>query len=375
MLFPQKTGKLTIPSITYEGVVAQQNHNIDPIDAFFNGTSGIVELKKKITTPPITINVKPLPDKPEGFSGAVGKFTITSTLNSQQVLTNDAITLKVTIQGTGNMKLIETPTVQFPTDFETYDAKVTDNFSLTKNGLTGTKTFEYLAVPRNPGNFTIPTVKFIYFDTESRSYKTVTTGPYLVNVKKGKGNATQAVSDFSKQDVMELNKDIRYIKQGEVSTHRQDGKNGVFSLNYLLWYIIPLLLFIISIILGQRLMSANTTNNKEKRANKVAHKRLRLAKNLLEQKKQNEFYDEVLHALYGYITAKLNIPQEHLNKDNVEGELNSRSVQPEIISSFLATLNNCEFARYAPGNPEATMESVYESAISLISKIEDSIKK
>lgn len=376
VLFPQKTGKLTIPSITYEGVVAQPNRNLDPIDAFFNGAGGMVELKKKITTPALTINVKPLPEKPADFSGAVGTFSIGSSINADKVLTNDALTLKVTVKGTGNMKLIATPTVQFPADFETYDAKVDDNFSLSRNGLTGSKSFEFLAVPRHAGTYTIPPVRFTYFDTDARAYRTLTTEAYTVEVAKGAGNATNAISDFTKQDVKELNKDIRYIKLGDVPT-RTANASSLTTLPYTLAYIVPLLLFIAAIVAGRRWQSsdADAGSVRMRRANKVAHRRLRQAAALLKQKQQNAFYDEVLKALYGYATNKLNIPQEHLNKDNVETEFGSRGVQPDIIAQFIQTLNDCEFARYAPGNPEATMESIYEKAVSVISQIEDTIKK
>ena len=148
LLFPQKSGNLTIPSITYEGVVVTRNRIIDPIEAFFNGQSGYMEVKKKITTPALTIHVSPLPTKPADFSGAVGKFTATSSISTKEVDANDAVTLKVSVKGSGNMKLIATPEVNFPKDFETYDAKVNDNFQLTRTGLAGTKDFEYLFVPR-----------------------------------------------------------------------------------------------------------------------------------------------------------------------------------------------------------------------------------
>lgn len=172
VLFPQQTGKLEIPSITFDGVVAQQTISDDPFDAFFNG-GGYVEVKKKITTPKVVINVQPLPAKPAGFSGAVGEFKLASSINATDVKTNDAVTIKLTLSGTGNMKLIGTPEVKFPQDFEIYDPKVTDDYKLTNSGLTGTKTFEYLAIPRHAGNFTIPAIEFTYFDLKSNSYKTL----------------------------------------------------------------------------------------------------------------------------------------------------------------------------------------------------------
>ncbi len=378
VLFPQKTGKLTIPSVTFEGVVVQPNRSLDPIDAFFNGASGMLELKKKIVTPALNIFVQPLPAKPEGYSSAVGKFSLSSSINSKEVKTNDAITIKVNVNGTGNMKLISTPEIAFPKDFETYDAKVTDNFDLTRSGLSGTKTFEYLAVPRHAGTYTIPAAKFVYFDTDSKSYKTLTTEPYTVKVIKGKGNSAQAVSDFTngKEDIEELNQDIRFIKTNHV-TPRKQNYDFFTTWKYALCYVIPLILFLLIVILGRKRINAlsDIAATRGRKANKIAQKRLKLADSLMKEKKQNEFYDEVLKTLYGYIADKLNLHQENLNKDNVQQKLSAKNVPQEIIDQFIGTLNDCEFARYAPGDSDTNMGNIYEKAISIISKIEDNIKK
>lgn len=375
VLFPQKTGKLTIPSINYDAVVRFESLTLDPFDAMMNGFNGVEERKKQIQTPELTINVSPLPAKPADFSGAVGKFNIQSSINEQEVLTGDAVKLKLDITGSGNLKLITAPKVNFPHSFETYTPKENDDYKLGNNNLEGTKTIEYLAVPRNPGTFTIPSISFTYFDPDARSYKTLKTEPYTIEVKKGKGNAAQDIADFSKQDVEELNQDIRYIKQGEVHLN-DDSATTLFSLSYLLWYLVPLAVFFILFTLLRRQHQGNTNVGamKEKKANKVARKRLKLAAALLQQKRQNEFYDEVLKALYGYTTDKLHMPQVQLSKDNVEAELSSRGVPAELISAFIAVINDCEFARYAPGNPEDTMENVFEKAVSLISQIEKELK-
>ena len=379
VLFPQKSGKLTIPSVTYEGTVVQPNRNIDPIDAFFNGASGMIELKKKIATPTLTINVKPLPAKPAGFTGAVGTFSISSSLSPLDVKTNDAVTMKITVNGTGNMKLIGTPEVAFPKDFETYDAKVTDNFSKSSSGLTGTKTFEYLAVPRHAGKYTIPATQFTYFDTQSHTYKTIETQAYTLNVEKGSGSASSEVSDYSsnQQDVKTLGSDIRYIKTRDVALSKDDEHDGLFSWRYLLCYAVPLLLFLIVAFIGRKQIqdSANLAVVRGKKANKVASRRLKRAASLMKEHKQNDFYDEVLKALYGYTADRLNIPQERLNKDNVQQELLEKGVAQDITDQYLSVLNDCEFARYAPGDPDANMEDIYGKAVSLISKIEDNIKK
>ncbi len=376
LLFPQKSGKLTIPSITYEGVVITRNRNLDPIEAFFNGQSGYSEVKRKITTPTLTINVSPLPNKPEGFSGAVGKFSVSSSISTKEVDANEAVTLKISVQGSGNMKLISTPEVQFPKDFETYDAKVNDNFQLTRSGLSGSKDFEYLFVPRHPGTYEIPASEFIYFDTESRSYKTIKTEAYTLKVNKGKGGAGQSVSNYSgqQQDVQQLNQDIRFIKKGDVDLH-QPGDSFFGTWKCWAAYILPFLLFVIAMVLGRKQMkaNANVAHLRGKKANKVALKRMKTAKKLLDAHDTGKFYDEVLRALWGYVGDKFNMSQESLNKENIEQSLTSRQVPDEQIQQFMKVLNDCEFARYAPGDVNENMENVYNSAISAISKMEDNL--
>ena len=376
LLFPQKSGKLTIPSITYEGVVITRNRNLDPFEAFFNGQSGYTEVKRKITTPTLTINVSPLPSKPEGFSGAVGHFSVSSSISTKEVDANEAVTLKISVKGSGNMKLISTPDVQFPKDFETYDAKVNDNFQLTRSGLAGTKDFEYLFVPRHAGTYEIPAADFIYFDTESRSYKTLKTEAYTLKVNKGKGGSAQSVSNYSgqQQDVQQLNQDIRFIKQGEVELH-QPGDTFFGTWKYLAAYLLPLLLFVMVIVLGRKQMkaNANVALSRGRKANKVALRRMKTAKKLLDSHDTSRFYDEVLRALWGYVGDKFNMSQESLNKENIEQSLTSRQVPDEQIQQFMKVLNDCEFARYAPGDVNENMENVYNSAISAISKMEDNL--
>lgn len=375
VLFPQQTGKLEIPSITFDGVVAQQTVSDDPFDAFFNG-GGYVEVKKKITTPKVVINVQPLPAKPAGFSGAVGEFKLASSINATDVKTNDAVTIKLTLSGTGNMKLIGTPEVKFPQDFEIYDPKVTDDYKLTNSGLTGTKTFEYLAIPRHAGNFTIPAVEFTYFDLKSNSYKTLKTEAYNLKVAKGQGNADQVISDFTnKESVKMLGKDIRFIKLGD-SSLRPKGDFFFGTVGYYLCYLIPLLLFVVfAVIYRQKaLENANVAKVKTKKANKVATRRMKLAGKLLAENKKNEFYDEVLKALWGYISDKLSIPISQLSKDNIEAELTNYGVQEALIAEFIGVLNECEYARYAPGNENEAMDKVYSASVEVISKMENSIK-
>lgn len=377
VLFPQQSGKLEIPSITFEGTISQMVASADPFDAFFNGGS-YVNVKKNIVTPKLSINVKELPaGKPANFSGGVGEFTISSSISTQELKTNDAVTLKLVISGTGNMKLINTPEVGFPQDFEIYDPKVDNKFNLTRSGLSGNKVIEYLAIPRHAGTYTIPPVEFSYFDLKTQTYKTLKTDAYTLNVAKGEGNSDQVVANFTnKEDLKVLGKDIRYIKTGEVMLSKKD--DYLFgSFAYWLWYLVPMVLFIVFLVVyrKQAMENANVAKVRTKKANKVATKRMKLAGKLLSDKNIAAFYDEVLKALWGYISDKLNIPVSQLSKDNIEEELTRYGVADDLIKSFINTLNECEFARYAPGNQNEAMDKVYESAIDVISKMENSIKR
>ncbi len=376
LLFPQKSGNLTIPSIPYEGLVLTRNRNIDPIEAFFNGQSGYTETKRKIATPALTIHVSPLPNKPAEFSGAVGKFSLSSSISTKEVDANDAVTLKIEVKGSGNMKLIATPQVKFPKDFETYDAKVNDKFHLTNSGLAGTKEFEYLFVPRHAGTYEIPATEFIYFDTDARSYKTLKTEGYTLKVNKGKGGSGQSVSNYSgqQQEIQQLNQDIRFIKKGDVALHRQ-GDTFFGTWKYMLAYLLPVLLFVLLMFLGRKRMktNANVALSRGKKANKVALKRLKTSKKLLDEHDTGKFFDEVLRALWGYVGDKFNMSQESLNKENIEQSLKSRQVPDEYIQQFMKVLNDCEFARYAPGDVNENMGNVYNSAMDAISKMEDNL--
>ena len=377
VLFPQQTGKIEIPSVTFGGTVSQMVASADPFDAFFNG-GNYVNITKNLVTPKLTINVKELPaGKPANFSGGVGEFTLSSTISTQELKTNDAVTIKLVISGTGNMKLINTPEVGFPQDFEIYDPKVDNKFNLTRNGLAGNKVIEYLAIPRHAGTYTIPPIEFSYFDLKSQSYKTLKTDAYTLNVAKGEGNSDQVVANFtSKVDLKVLGQDIRYIKTGDTRlTQKDDYFYG--STSYWLWYIVPLALFIAFMVIyrKQAMENANVAKVRTKKANKVATKRMKNAGKLLAEKKSEAFYDEVLKALWGYISDKLSIPVSQLSKDNIEEELQKHQVADELIKEFINNLNDCEFARYAPGNQDEKMDKIYSSAIDVISKMENSIKR
>ena len=375
VMFPQTTGKLQIPAITFEGIVVQQNRNVDPFEAFFNGGSGYVEVKKKIEAPGIDIQVDPLPQRPASFSGGVGKFNISAQLDKTETKANDAITLRVIVSGTGNLKLIKQPIINLPKDFDKYEPKVTDQTKLTTAGIEGSKIYDILIVPRHQGQYDIPPVEFTYFDTTTKRYETVKSESFHLDVAKGSG--TSSVSDFSGQeDLQELNKDIRYIKTGDA---RQHLTNDFFFGSTAYWITIAALVLIfisLFVIFRQRAIdNANVTKMRGKKANKVATKRLKQASRLMTSNKPNEFYDEVLRALWGYVGDKLNIPVAQLSHDNISQRLAERYVHQSIIDKFISAIDECEFERYAPGDPKGNMNKVYDKAVLAIEKIEEAMKK
>ncbi len=375
VMFPQMTGKLQIPSITFEGIVVQQNRNIDPFEAFFNGGSGYIEVKKKIIAPSIDIEVVPLPERPAGFSGGVGHFTVSASLSKTETKANDPVSVRITVSGKGNLKLVKQPQIELPKDFDKYEPKVTDKTKLTTAGIEGSMIYDILIVPRHQGHYEIPPVSLTYFDTTTKSYKTVTSGPLKLDVAKGSGPGS--MSDYSgQQDLQELSRDIRYIKTGDV---RQQGIDEFFfgSTAYWITLAIMALVFItLFVIFRQRAIeNANVTKRRAGKANKVATKRLKEASKLMADNKPGEFYDEVLRALWGYVGDKLNIPVEQLSHDNISQRLSDRGVGEETIAQFIGALDECEFERYAPGDPKGNMNKVYEKAMTAIEQIEGTMKK
>ena len=386
VMFPQATGKLEIPSITYDGIVAMQNRNIDPFEAFFNGGSGYIEVKKQIKAPSITIQVDPLPQRPTNFSGGVGSFDISASIDKTEVKANEAVNLRVVVSGVGNMKLLKQPVVKMPKDFDSYDAKVTDKTKLTVNGLEGSIVYDFLAVPRHQGTFEIPAIEYTYFDTKSNSYKTVRTEPFTLKVAKGDGQTTVA-SFAGQEDVKQLGSDIRYIHTGDTDLH---GVNDFFFGSVTYWVSLAVLVVIflsLFIIFRHRAIeNANIVKQRAGKANKVAVKRLKKAAKLMNATphsdhgsenagKDGEFYDEVMRALWGYVGDKLNMPVDQLSRENITEQLSAYNVTDETIAQFIGALDECEFARYAPGDATGNMNKVYDAAITAITQIANTMKK
>ena len=371
VMYPQMTGKMEIPSITFKGIVVQQNRSVDPFEAFFNGGSGYVEVKRNIVAPSIKIDVLPLPHKPANFSGGVGKFNISAQLNKNELKAGDPLSLRIVVGGIGNLKLIKQPVVNFPKDWDKYDPKVTDKTKLTSNGLEGNMIYDILAVPRNQGHYTIPPVELTYYDTSLNQYKTIKTQSFEIEVAKGDGSRSSVV-DYSKDQP----KDIKDIKKGEAELHSVD--NFFFgSVGYLMSLLIPFAAFVALLVIFRKraIDNADLVKMKGKKANKIATKRLRQANKLMLAGKSNEFYDEVLRALWGYVGDKLNMPAEKLSRENISEKLQSHNVDDNTISKFLSAIDDCEMMRFAPGDPEGNMNKTFESAMTAIMEIENVMNK
>ena len=377
VLFPQQSGTLEIPSVTYDATILQQVRTADPFDIFFNGGNSYAKVQKTLRTPKLTIEVSPLPaGKPDSYYGGVGEFSISSDISTQELKENEAVTLRLVISGTGNMKLLKTPEVNFPTDFEVYDPKVENNFKLKTNGLSGNKVIEYLAIPRHAGEYEIPSIQFSYFDTKDKQYKTLSTQPYSLKINRGDGSTSTVTTGYvNKEDLKLLGEDIRYVDLSKAKAHPK-GQYFFGSLGYWLWYIIPLALLLAAIIIWRKkaVENANVAKVKTKKANKVATKRLKEAKKQMASGNDAAFYDEILKAMWGYASDKMNIPVSQLSKDNIAAELASHSVNETTIGEFTKLLGDCEFARYAPAISGMKVSEIYDRTVSLIDEMETVIK-
>ncbi len=367
ILYPQMTGKLEIPSITFKGTVVQVNRNIDPYEAFFNGGSDYIEVEREIKAPGMTIQVDSLPTRPNDFSLGVGKFNISAQIDKTQVKTNEPINIRVIIGGVGNLKLIKEPTIDFPKDFEKYDPKVTDKTTLTTNGLEGNMVYDFLAVPRSPGKYQIPAIEFTYYDTFENKYKTIKTKDFTINVSKGSSSSSYYLESKIQ--------DIHSIKSEPMKIQNMD---NIFYGSIAYWIILGILFiaFIALLIIfrSRAIENADIVKRKGKKANRVATKRLKYASTLMTQNRTEAFYDEVLRALWGYVGDKLNIPVAQLDRENIQEKLSDRNVDNETIEMFIGALDECEYNRYAPGDPKGNMNQTFSSAMTAIIKIEDTLK-
>ncbi len=379
LLYPQRSGKLSIGEAKLDAVIRIRS-NRGQQDLFGDFFSTYQDVRKSLKTKAQTITVDPFPaGKPANFSGIAGNgIKINATVDNTTVKANEPITLKITLSGNGNLKLVNTPSIDFPADFETYDPKVNNNLKNTSSGVRGTRTFEYLVIPRYAGNFTIPSHSISYFDVTSKSYKTVSTPSFDLTVEKGEGEEnTNVVTAFaSKENVKFLGKDIRFIKTGDFKLIPLN-KFLVDSTLFKLSYLIALVLFVGLLILFRtvRKNNADTVRVKHKKANKMAQKRMKIAQSLLKQDHNEKFYEEVLNALWGYLSNKLNLPSSQHNRDRVKEILRDQEVDEVLITEMNDLLDMCEFARYAPSAVTVSNQTIYDRSIELISSLDAAIKK
>jgi hypothetical protein len=385
VLYPVKSGKLVIDPREVE-CVAQvktkaKSRTGDPFfddffnDPFFNNSVATVE--KILKSNPVTVNVRPLPEdsKPDDFSGAVGSFSFNPSLDKNKVKTNEPVNLKLTVSGQGNIQLIDKMDIAFPPDFDTYDPKITSDIKTTSAGVSGSQSFEYLMIPRKPGKFTVKPVSFSYFDLSKKKYITFTSPSYEIEVEKGSGDNAGGVvySNIGKEDIKYIGSDIRFIRNQAFVLHRT-GELFLGSVPFFLFLILPVVMFILFIILWKRRTErrSDTVLMKNRKATKVARKRLHKAQDSLKAGKEEEFYEDLSQALWGYLSDKYGIPLSELSIDSVSSTLTGKNVSGEIIGQFVQTLNNTEFARFAPGEKSLKMEKLYNEALEVITKNERS---
>jgi len=387
VLFPQRSGTLTVDAMAMEVIariqVKRQGRSNDPFGQFFNDpffgnpfNTGVQDVKIPLKGEAIRINVKELPpNAPSTFSGAVGKFNYEVSVDKKELKTHDPVTLKIKISGKGNIKLVDPPAISFPPDFETYDPKENSNLNASVGGVTGSKTFEYLLIPRNPGEYKIPIENFAYFDLDKKSYQEIPSPEILIKVNKGDESMTVITgSAVNKSDIQLLGKDIRFIKTHEPEFVR--ASNGIYGSG--MFYTLlsaPVLLFAGMLLVRKRQekLKGKTGILKSRRANKVALKRLSIAKKLLNANEKEKFLDEISKAMWGFISDKLQIPVSDLSKESATEALLKQNVDEALIKEFTSTIDSCEFARFA-GSEAGSLESLYQLALGSISKIEESAR-
>ncbi|HET6227469.1 MAG TPA: BatD family protein [Bacteroidia bacterium] len=377
-VIPQRSGKITIDPMEGDFVIRQPStrrpQNI--WDQMMGG--GYEEVKVKLRSKPVVIDVLPLPEekKPEGFAGAVGNFSFKASLSKDKVKANDAINLTITLSGKGNLKLIDPPKVNFPEDFETYDPKVTQNLTTT-NGLGGSKTFDYLIIPRHEGDYKIDNLNFSYFDPVKKEYVTLPSPEFNIHVDKGDPNDVNAsvYTPRSKEDIKVLGDDIRYIN---TKTPDFTPSDNYFFNSAAFWtgILLPLIGFVAFYFVRKKNieMNSDAIAVKGRKATKMARKRLTIAEHNLKASNKEQFYIEISHALYGYVSDKLNISVANLTKENISNTLKQKGAKDSTIEQLMATINTCEYARYAPNAVSGDLQTIYNDTVKLITTLENEIK-
>jgi hypothetical protein len=374
VLYPQKAGEIIIQpfeiDVAYQKQVRRRSSSI--FDDFFGPT--VQNIPVKLKSKPLKLKIKALPaNMPQSFTGAVGNFNLLASINKTQVKTNDAVTLKAIISGKGNIKLIDDLKINFPPALETFKPVTKTKQD---NPLSGSQTFEYTLIPRYPGDFKIAPVEFSYFNPVSKSYKTLKSKEFNITVTKGKEDtATVIISGLSKEDIKLLGSDILFIKNRPFKLIARD--NFLFgTTRFYTIYFVSFVLFVLLIILRRQRIkrNANIKLVKNRRANKYAHKRLKKASGFMKQNDSKGFYDEVLKAMWGYLSDKLNIPIADLSKSSSEEALVNVKINEKIMNKFYEIIDTCEYARYAPGEESSEMQKLYNDAMKIIIKLQQKLR-
>lgn len=375
LLYPQITGEIIIKPVEITALVQQKSGKSDPF--FGDFFSAYQNIPKVIVSQPVRVTVKPLPGtKPADFSGLVGNIKMEASLNKDSVNVNDALNFRITITGTGNLKLAGTPVLKLSSDIEVYDPKITDNIKNSINGTTGQKIFEFVIIPRHWGEFTIPPVSYAYFNTSKRQYESLSTKEFHFYARKGtdQGGGVTVYGGVSKEDVKYLGKDIRFIKK---STGRLKQSTNIIISNrsFLSAYGFALILFLAVLFIRREHIRRNADISlvRNRRAAKIAGKRLQEASRCLKSGEIDKFHEEILKALWGYISDKLNIPVSELTRINALESLKQNEVGEELINSLSIILDKCEFARFAPTSSDTEASEIYEEALNFIRSVENII--
>lgn len=374
VLYPQKSGEIIIQpfdiDVAYQKQVKRKSRSI--FDDFFGPTVQNVPVKLKSKA--VKLNIKSLPaSMPSSFTGAVGNFRMSASINKTQVKTNDAVTLKVNISGKGNIKLIDEMEFEFPPALETFKPIVKTKQD---NVLEGSQSFEYTIIPRYAGDFKIGPIEFTYFNPSTRSYKILKSQEFNISVAKGEEDTTTVViSGLSKEDVKLLSSDIIFIKNKPFNLTPKN-KFIFGSTRFYAIYLISLMLFLLIILFRRKRIkrNANIKLVKNRRANKFARKRLKKASGFMRQNNRKTFYDEVLKAMWGYLSDKLNIPIADLSKDTSREALIRNKINDNLMNKFYDIIDSCEYARYSPGDESSEMQKLYNDAIKTIIKLQQKLR-
>jgi hypothetical protein len=379
LIFPQKTGKLKIEPTDITPVIRQRvsTRSRGFFDDFF-GTYQNVE--KRIRSNSLTINVKELPNKPAEFNGAVGEFRMHSNVNKTKLKTNESISINVEISGVGNLKLVEPVKFQLPEDFEEYDPKLTENINITESGMKGSIKYEHLIIPRHSGEYTIPKAKFVFFNPKTRQFKTLYTKEFKFEIEKGDDenySTYKPASGVQKEELKKLDTDIRYIKTNVKESLERKHSFWISKFEYFLYYIIALASFFILYFVRRKSIedSKDVVMVKNKRAQKLAKKRLKTAESHLKDNSKDEFYNELLKAVWGYVSDKFNIPIARVNRDTITEIFDKNEISEKLKAELLKLADDCEFAHFAPdAKGKHTMEYLYKKAEGLIVKLEQNVR-